>query len=510
MELNEQDIQRIVDAVVKNVESAVNSKPLPSQPAPMKLKQFSMASEPAASNFTSPSYTHLPAGVFERVNEAVEAAGQAQKQWVKDYKIEDRNRVIEAIREAVTAKAAYFAEATLKETKIGNRADKEQKLILAAEKTPGTEILTTETFSGDNGLTFVEQTPYGVIGAVTPVTNPLDTIVNNGISMLAAGNAVVFNVHPSAKNISQEMIALLNDTVVQAGGPAHLLTMVKEPTIETVQEIANHQQVRLLVGTGGPGMVKNLLKSGKKAVGAGAGNPPVIVDETADLKQAAKSIIEGASFDNNILCIGEKEVFVVESVADDLLFELMAEGAHMLSPQQLDDVMKFTLKENTQGIPGGCSYLSRSYLVSKEWVGKDASAILANIGIRNVQTPLLLCETDADHPFVQLEQLMPILPVVRVQSIDEAIEKAVQAEHNNRHTAVIHSNHIGNVTAFAQAVGTTIFVNNASSLAGVGFHGEGFATMTIAGPTGEGITSARTYTRQRRTVIANGGLNIRG
>ncbi|MGN8644455.1 aldehyde dehydrogenase family protein [Gracilibacillus sp. HCP3S3_G5_1] len=512
MELNEKDIQTIIDSVLKNVEAAIDNRERQYTGAqvhqPLKMKQLSSADMENNTTFTAVHTSYD--GVFEEVADAIEAAKHAQQKWMKQYNLENKELIIHSIRQAVKEKVTYFAKMTLEETGIGNYEDKVKKLSLTVEKTPGTEILTTETFSGDDGLTFVEQTPFGVIGAVTPVTNPLDTIVHNGISMIAAGNAVVFNVHPSAKKSSREMIQLLNQTIVKAGGPENLLTMVKVPTIETVQQIANHPSVKLLVGTGGPGMVKSLLKSGKKAIGAGAGNPPVIVDETADLTQAAKDIVEGASFDNNLLCIAEKEVFVLDQVADDLIFELLNQGAYMLDHQQLDKVMSLTLKENPDGIPGGCSYLSRDYLIAKEWVGKDATRILEQIGIHNVQTKLLICEVEANHPYVQLEQLMPILPIVRVKSIDEAIENAVKAEHGNRHTAVMHSNHISNVTKFAKAIGTTIFVNNGSSLSGVGFQGEGFTTMTIAGPTGEGVTSARTFTRQRRTVIANGGFNIRG
>lgn len=497
LQLNEQDIQTIVNAVLKNVESAISEKN-----KPIKMTQLSQAT-------TQKQTISSVDGVFDDVEEAIEQAHLAQKQWMKSYSIADRERVISAIREAVKANVHDFAQKVLAETKIGNYEDKVAKLTLTVEKTPGTEILQTETFTGDHGLTYVEQTPFGVIGAVTPVTNPIDTIVNNGIGMIAGGNTVVFNVHPSSKHVSAEMVQLINRATTQAGGPANLITMVKEPTIETVQQIAANKHVRLLVGTGGPQMVKSLLKTGKKAIGAGAGNPPVIVDETADLKQAAKDIITGASFDNNLLCIAEKEIFVLDSIADDLIFELLAEGAYMLDNMQVDRVMQFTLKENKTGIPGGCSYMTRDYLVAKEWVGKDATKILAEIGVQNIQTKLLLCEVEAEHPYVQLEQLMPILPIVRVKSIEEAIEKAVDAEHGNRHTAIIHSNNIKNVTAFARAIDTTIFVNNGSSLAGVGYFGEGFTTMTIAGPTGEGVTSARTFTRQRRTVIANGGLNIK-
>lgn len=288
MELNQQDIQKIIESVIKNVESTLNNQGQFKQAEPLKMKQLS----PQQSDGVARASVQASQGVFDRVEDAVEAAQKAQQKWQASFKLKDRERIITEIRKAVLEKVEYFAQRTLQETGIGNLHDKIAKLSLTVEKTPGTELLQTETFSGDDGLTVVEQTPYGVIGAITPVTNPVDTIVNNGIGMIAAGNAVVFNVHPSSKNVCGEMIQLLNQTIVRAGGPENLLTMVKEPTIESMQQIADHQNVRLLVGTGGPAMVKSLLRSGKKAIGAGAGNPPVIVDQTADIESAAKNILK--------------------------------------------------------------------------------------------------------------------------------------------------------------------------------------------------------------------------
>ncbi len=346
MELNEKDLQVIIDSVLKNVEAAIGNSSTTeknSSTAPLKMKVLSGNQENGLSNFSNQA---LPSGVFDQVNDAIEAAYIAQRKWIKDYSKNDRDKIIDKMRTAVIDQAEFFAEMVLKETKLGNFQDKVAKLKLTTEKTPGAEILQTETFSGDDGLTYIEQTPFGVIGAVTPVTNPVDTIINNGIGMLAAGNSVIFNVHPSSKASCTKMVALLNDTITNAGGPKNLLTMVANPTLETVEQIANHKKIKLLVGTGGPGMVKSLLQSGKKAIGAGAGNPPVIVDETANIEKAAAAIIEGASFDNNILCIAEKEVFVVDDVADDLIFELLNQGAYMLDKKQLANAMKLTLKEN--------------------------------------------------------------------------------------------------------------------------------------------------------------------
>lgn len=509
MNLSEKDIQSIIESVLQNVESALSQdQQSPSAytgQRPLKMKTLSPSSGASYQRGMEDKD-----GVFADVEDAIDAAYQAQAELIKRYQLRDRERIISSIREAIHKEKEALARFVVEETKIGNYEDKVLKLELTVEKTPGTEDLKSVSFSGDDGLTFVEQTPFGLIGAVTPVTNPADTIINNSIGMIASGNAVVFNVHPASKQSSAHVVGLINKAIVKAGGPKNLVTMVKEPTLDTIKVIAESPKVKLLVGTGGPGMVKSLLKSGKKAIGAGAGNPPVIVDESADLQHAAKSIIEGASFDNNLLCIAEKEVFVLDSVADDFIFELLNQGAYMLDRNQLEQLMGFALEENTERKPGGCSYKARDYLIAKEWIGKDVSLFMDKLHIREPQTKLLICDVDGNHPFVQLEQLMPVLPIVRVRNMEEAIEKAVATEHGNRHTAVMHSNNIEHVTRFARAIGTTLFVNNASSLAGVGFGGEGHTTMTIAGPTGEGVTSAKTFTRQRRTVIANGGLNIIG
>lgn len=506
MNLTEKDIKTIVETVMNNVESTLRQDSSKVN-NPIQLK--TITSSPASSNESSHLLSEGEYGVFADVQAAIDAAYDAQGELIKNFGIKDRERMIESIRRLIRDKKEILARLVLEETQIGKYEHKLAKLELTIDKTPGTEDLQTDSFTGDDGLTFVEKSPFGLIGAVTPVTNPTETIINNAIGMIAAGNSVVFNAHPASKQSSALAVTFINQAIEQSGGPQNLVTMVKDPTLNTLETIAKSQKVKLLVGTGGPAMVRTLLKSGKKAIGAGAGNPPVIVDETANLKKAAKAIIEGASFDNNLLCIAEKEVFVLDHVADDLIFELLNEGAYMLDRNKLADVMNFALEENINNSEAGCSYKKRNYLVSKDWIGKDASTFLNKLNIVEKDVKLLICEVDFHHPFVQLEQLMPILPIVRVNDIDEAIKKAVAAEHGNRHTAVIHSQNIDTITKFARAIETTLFISNASSLAGVGYGGEGHTTMTIAGPTGEGVTSAKTFTRQRRTAIA-GGLNIIG
>jgi len=340
--------------------------------------------------------------------------------------------------------------------------------------------------------------PFGVVGSITPSTNPSETVICNSIGMIAAGNGVVFNPHPGAIATSNYAVDLINRASLAAGGPEVLVASVLKPTLDTANIMYKHPAIRLLVCTGGPGVVKSVLSSGKKAIGAGAGNPPVIVDDTADVRKAGKDIIDGCTFDNNLPCIAEKEVFAFENIADELIDAMLANGAYKIDKATADKLVNIVLEDKKNPKTG---VITKT--VSRECVGRDAKVILAKIGIHvGDEVRCIICETEFEHPFVQHELMMPILPIVRVKNIDEAIDLAVKAEHGNRHTAHMHSKNIDHLTRFARAVETTIFVKNAPSYAGIGFGGEGHTTFTIAGPTGEGITSARSFTRYRRCVLS--------
>jgi propionaldehyde dehydrogenase len=443
-------------------------------------------------------------GIFTTIDEAVAAAKAAQKQ-LKKLSIEKREELIKAMRQVAYDNAELLAEMAVKESGMGRVADKVLKNKLAAMKTPGTEDLKSEAWSGDCGLTLIEMGPYGVIGSITPTTNPSETVICNGIGMVAAGNAVVFSPHPTAKNTSLLTIKSLNEAIIKAGGPANLLTAVAEPSLEATNAMMQHPGINMLAATGGPAVVKAVMSAGKKAIGAGAGNPPAVVDETADIEKAAKDIIAGCSFDNNLPCIAEKEVIAVGCIADKLMAYMQRYGAYLISGQDIDRLAKVILTEKEELIAAGCTEKPKKvYGVNKNYVGKDAKYILSQIGI-NVPDSIraVICETSADHPFVMEELMMPVLPIVQVKDIDEAIELAVKVEHGNRHTAIMHSKNVDNLTRLAKAIETTIFVKNAPSYAGIGVGGEGFTTFTIAGPTGEGLTSARSFTRQRRCVLVD-------
>lgn len=429
-------------------------------------------------------------GVFDTMGEALEAVAKAYEEF-KGYTVAQREKMISKIRELILEEADVMARLGVEETGMGRVADKVIKHQLVANKTPGTEDLKPSVITGDDGLTLIEQGAFGVIGSITPSTNPSETVLCNSMGMIAGGNAVVFNPHPHACKTANYAVDLVNRAIQEAGGPENLVVSVKKPTRESSNEMMASPIVRMLVATGGPGVVKALLSSGKKAIGAGAGNPPVIVDDTADIEKAGADIVAGASFDNNLPCIAEKECFVFQNVADELIRSMQKNGAYLISGADIDKLVKLCLIEK-----------NGKYSINKDWVGRDAKKFLKAIGI-DADPRLIICEVDNDHPFVQVEMMMPVLGIVRVKDIDEAIKLAVAAEHGNRHSAHIHSKNIDNLSRFARAVETTIFVKNAPSYAGIGAGGEGYTTFTIAGPTGEGLTAAHSFTRQRRCVMVD-------
>lgn len=450
---------------------------------------------PEAGHARTPEAAGLGDGLFEDIEQAIAAATEAFHR-LSEMPLAARVEIIAAMRQATRDHARHLAWMAWEETGMGRPEDKEKKNLLVAERTPGPEILTPVARSGDHGLVLMERAPYGVVGAITPSTNPTSTIICNGIGLVAAGNAAVFNAHPAAKRCSAETVAILNRAIVAAGGPPNLLCAPVRPTVESAQALMRHPGIRLLVVTGGPGVVKVAMGSGKKAICAGPGNPPVVVDETADIEKAGRDIVLGASFDNNLVCVLEKEIIAVDAIADQLKEAMCRHGAVEIPSWQLNRLTKVILEEDHG--PG------RHGVVDKRFVGQNPSRILKEIGVTiPEETRLVVGEADRLHPLVWTEQLMPILPLVRVKDADEAIDLAFQVEQGMGHTAVMHSRNIDKLSRMARLMNCSIFVKNGPSLAGLGFGGEGYTSFSIASPTGEGLTTAWTFTRERRCTLVD-------
>jgi aldehyde dehydrogenase len=431
-------------------------------------------------------------GMFDDVETAVKAAVAAQREF-EGRGLEDRRKAIACIRKICLSQAEQLGREELEETKIGRLVHKIEKLQVIADRIPGVEFLRTDAFSGENGISLQEYAPFGVIGAITPVTHSLPTLACNAINMLAGGNALVVNPHPSGARIACKGVRLFNEAIASAIGIDNLITIIAEPTLESAQAIFDHRDVRMLCVTGGPAVGRAALRSPKRAIVAGPGNPPVVVDETADLDKAARSIILGGAYDNNLLCIGEKEVFAVASIFEELCDAMTLHKAYCLDAKQIAALTKAAF------VPAGDD--KSKLIVNKDLIGRDAAVLADAAGVKvPAETELLFGETDESHPFVDHEQMMPFVPFVRVSDVNAAIALAKKYEHGFKHTSIIHSRNVETITRMGREMDTTLYVQNGPSTAGLGTGGEGYLSFSIATPTGEGVTTPLTFTRQRRST----------
>ena len=430
-------------------------------------------------------------GVFKTVDDAVAAANDGFQELTRRG-IADRVKAIDCVRRITEEQAEELGRLEFEETKIGRLDHKIEKLKIV-KLVPGVEFIKTDAVSGDHGVTLTEYAPFGVIGAITPVTHSLPTLAGNVISMIAGGNTLVVNAHPGGARIAAEGVRRFNKAIYQATDLENLITIVEQPTLETAAEIFNHKGIRLLCVTGGPAVARAAMESRKRAVVAGPGNPPVVVDETADLENAARSIVKGGAYDNNLLCIGEKEVFVVNSVFDQLMEAMSRHGGYRLNARQVEQLTAIAFT------PG-----KDHPVLNRDLVGKDAAVLAQLIDVKvPAGTQLLYGETDESNPYVSEEQMMPFVPFVRSRDVLHAIEQAKKHEHNYRHTCLIHSRNVRTMTIMGREMDTTLFIKNGPSMAGLGLGGEGFLSYSIATPTGEGVTSPLTFTRQRRCTLVD-------
>ncbi len=447
----------------------------------------------SSSNGHAPKASVRTWGVYTDVDRAV-AAAQAGFEQLQQVSLDDRAKIIQIVRDICSDQAEELGRMELEETKIGRLDHKIEKLH-AIRRVPGIEWLKSDCVSGDHGLTVTEYAPFGVIGAITPVTHSLPTLAGNVVNMVSAGNAMVVNPHPSGRRIAVEGVRRFNQAIYHATGLEDIITIIEEPTIESAEAIFNHRGVRLLCVTGGPGVARAALASRKRAIVAGPGNPPVVVDETAELNNAARSIVQGAAYDNNLLCIGEKEVFAVDSIFDPLLEAVSRSGGYRLNPQQVQALTNIAFElQNTERGP--------KHVLNRDLIGADPHVLAKAIGLSvPAQTQILFGETDTDNPFVPEEQMMPFIPFVRARDFEEAIRFAKDYEHGFGHTSIIHTTNVRNMTIMGRLMDTTLFIKNGPCMAGLGLGGEGYLSFSIATPTGEGVTNPLTFTRQRRCAL---------
>ena len=429
-------------------------------------------------------------GIFSELESAVSAAVKAQNEY-KEVSKEKRRELIEAVRNISVDNAERLGRMAVDITGLGRWQDKKDKIINSATLTPGLEDIKTEVLDGDQGVTLIEKVPVGFVVLIAPTTHPIAQIVNHAICMLAAGNSTFICPHPRAQEVTREIIRLINDAIEEAGGPKNLVVALDRVSLEIVETVVKHPETDMIMAAGGPAVVEMALTSGKKAIAAGPGNPPVLVDETANIAKAAEDIVNGAVFDNNILCIAEKEIFAVNSIADQLLKELEKNNFYVLKGDEINKVTELVVKDKDHANP--------------DYVGKDAELILKDAGI-NVSGEIrgAVMDVSFDHPLVMIEQMLPVLPLVRVNSYAEGLDKSLVAEQHFGHTAMFHSNNLERIADFSRKMEVTISVINGPSYAGLDVEGDSNYTHSIAEPTFEGICTPENYTREIRTSICGG------
>jgi acyl-CoA reductase-like NAD-dependent aldehyde dehydrogenase len=455
------------------------------------LESLSSSSRGSSTNNASPDGS---GGVFQEMEDAIQAASRAHQALVR-LPLATREKIIQTIRDVGWANREEYGRMELAETDLGAVNGTVLKLEVACG-VPGMEDLASEVYTGDRGVTINERLPVGVIASINAVTNAAPTIIHNGIMMLAGGNTVVHNPHPKTKIISARVIQDVNAAIVAAGGPSDCMTTVAEPDIPTAQYLMTHPRIDMISVTGGHRVVEFATKTGKRVIAGGPGNPPVVVDESADLDHAARCIIRGASFSNCTPCSSEKEIFVVESVADKLKSLLVHHGAYELSKAHAEALLKEIFKEIRPGrVPS---------TINMDYIGKPPHVILKRAIDLDVppETQIAILETDKDHPLIWTEQIMPILPFVRCRDAKEAMTMGVAAEQGLRHTIVFHSNNLKNLAYMSSIADASQFVKNASSIGGIGVEGEGFKSLHIA-TGGEGLVRPRVYSLIRRCVLTD-------
>ena len=440
-------------------------------------------------------------GVFDDADQAVAAARSGFEQLQKKGWAA-RSKIVEIVKSMCVSESERWGQIEFDETKIGRLAHKPLKLQ-GVKNVLGPEYLVPQGMSGDFGITMDEAAPWGVIVGVTPLTHSVPTIAGNIINMVAAGNSVVFNPHPGGAAVAALAINEINEAIKATTGITNLICTIEKPSLDSFNALCTHKDVNLLCITGGPGVVDAAMKTGKRAICAGPGNPPVVVDDCSalDFDRVARDIITGGGFDNNLLCIGEKQIIAVADSYQKTLAALKRQGAVILTAAQHETIRNevFDYKDGV-----GCG----SAVLNRKWVGAnpDALAKIAGLNIDS-KVEMLIAETDINDAFVQEEQMMPLLPIVRANNFDQALNYAKQSEHGDKHSAMIHTMNVARMTEMGQAMDTSIFVKNGPCVAGLGMGGEGFISYSIATTTGEGITTPRTFTRYRRCTLVN-ALNI--
>ncbi|MFT3671917.1 aldehyde dehydrogenase family protein [Aestuariivirga sp.] len=380
-------------------------------------------------------------------------------------------RISDAAAKAGHGKAQQYAEWAVRETGMGVVAHKKMKN--EACSTGLVDLYRGEDFVAPRihaERKIVElPRPAGVIFALVPVTNPVATVFFKSLLALMTRNAIILSPHPQAKDCCADAVRTLADAARAAGAPDGCIQVIAEPTIPLIENLMSDSRIDLIVATGGPAVVKAAYRSGNPAIGVGPGNAPAVVDDTADIKLAAKRIVASKTFDNSILCTNESAVLAFDAIADRLLDAMKAERAHICSKDEADKLRTLLFTETG---------------FNTAMIGKDAEVIARAAGFSAPGAKILVTPVDLVQPEEKLvrEKLLPVLAFARVATIDQAISAArsMMRTAGQGHSAAIHSRNEANIMAFAAAVpALRVAVNAGCSLGASGFETNLGPSMTI-------------------------------
>lgn len=380
------------------------------------------------------------------------------------YTQEQVDRIFKQAALAASAARIPLAKAAVKESGMGVIEDKAIKNHFASEmiynkykndKTCG--VIESDKHFGYERIA----EPVGLLAGIVPVTNPTSTTIFKSLIALKTRNGIIFSPHPRAKNCTIAAAKIVLDAAVAAGAPPNIIGWIDEPTVPLSQALMQHHNIKLILATGGPGMVKAAYSSGHPSLGVGAGNTPAIIDETAHIQMAVSSILLSKTFDNGTICASEQSVIVVDAVYETVREEFIKRGAYFLNSEERDQVRKVILTDGR---------------LNAEIVGQSVIKIAEVAGFEvPVNTKVLIGEVETiakDEPFAY-EKLSPILAMYRAQDFNDAVEKAESLIFfgGHGHTSVLYTapNNQKHIHYFETKVETSrVLINTPSSQGAIG------------------------------------------
>ena len=409
----------------------------------------------------------------QEARELARAAAEAQLQLGRMPQ-EKLDAIVEAVARAFSREAPALAEMAVRETGFGNMEDKVTKNRFASETVAAAVrgMKTVGLLREDRGAKVWEiGVPVGVIAAIVPSTNPTSTVCYKAIVALKAGNSIVFSPHPKAIAATRQAARIVAEAAEGAGAPKGSVCCLSIPSLQGCRELMAAPQTRLILATGGPAMVKAAYSSGKPAIGVGAGNGPVYIHHTADVKQALACVLRSKTFDNGTVCASEQSIIVEKAMEQKVLEEAKRQGFYLMNSEQAGHLAKLLFK------PGGG--------LNPDVVGKTALhlAQMAGFSVPGGTRVLLAREQEAGPsvPY-SMEKLCPVLAFYVMENEEAVLDKVVQVltHEGSGHTFAMHCTDEAVIRRFAERVPVSRFlVNTPAALGGIGASTGLFPALTL-------------------------------